>query len=143
MEKIDKKILVNSPLSTTYKQWTQFEQFPDFMDNIKFVKQIDDQHLQWEISALGATKKWQAKITEQIPEHKIAWKSTNGFTNKGEIIFNSLTPNQTEIRVHIEYQPDNILEGIADKIGIVGHQVQSALAKFKTHLESQRRETGA
>jgi len=143
METIDKKVEVNVSLQTAYNQWTQFEEFPHFIDDVKLVRQLDDNHLLWEVSVFGKTKEWQAEITEQVPDSKIAWKSTSGFENCGEVRFRELEPCATEISVHLEYQPESLLEGVADKMGVVSHEVQGALEKFKSYIESRGRETGA
>ena len=74
MERVEKIIEVNRPLSTVYNQWTQFEEFPFFMDGVKEVRQIDDTHLYWRAQVWGKEKEWEAEITEQEPDRRISWK---------------------------------------------------------------------
>jgi uncharacterized membrane protein len=84
---IDCAIEVQVPASTAYNAWTQFELFPSFMEDVEEVKQKDDRHLHWRAKVWGKTEEWDAEITEQIPDKRIAWRSEGGATNAGVVTF--------------------------------------------------------
>jgi uncharacterized membrane protein len=143
MEKIDKSIDIDVPVSTVFNQWTQFEEFPFFMESIKHIRQIDDTHVHWEASIAGKQKQWDAEIVEQIPDHKISWRSTTGTPNNGELRFESIESGGTRLWLHLEYEPESVLEEIGDKLGFVSKRVEDDLQRFKEYIENRRRESGA
>src|SRR3954447_27003886 len=113
MERIEKSIEVNAPLSTVYNQWTQFEEFPQFMDGVQEVRQIDDTHLYWRAEIAGKTTEWEAEIYEQIPDSRIAWRSTDGARNAGAVSFQTIDEDTTRVTLGLDYQP----EGAGGKMG--------------------------
>ncbi len=143
MEHIEKSIDVNTPLSAVYNQWTQFEEFPMFMDGIVEVKQLDDKRLHWKAKVGGREKEWDAEIFEQIPDDRIAWRSTSGTMNTGRVWFESLGANKTRVNLKINYEPEGVLENMADAMGIVSMRVHADLVRFKEFIESRHTETGA
>jgi len=143
MEHIEKSIDVNAPLSTVYNQWTQFEEFPHFMEGVMEVRQLDDKRLHWKAKIAGKEKEWDAEIFEQSPDACIAWRSTSGVLNTGKVSFQSLGPNKTRVNLKINYDPEGVIENLADALGVVSARVQGDLNRFKTFLESRRTETGA
>jgi uncharacterized membrane protein len=140
---ISETIEVNVPLRTAYNQWTQFEDFPQFMDSVHEIRQIDDRHLHWKANVAGEEKEWDAEITEQKPDQRIAWRSTTGVPNAGLVTFQKIADNVTRISLQMDYQPDGMIERIGDAMGAVRMETRANLEKFKRMLEHRGAETGA
>jgi uncharacterized membrane protein len=143
MEAIKKSIEVEKPLSTVYNQWTQFEEFPRFMDGVKKVTQLDDQRLHWEAEIGGKNKEWDARITDQIPDHLIAWQSEGGEYISGAVEFAAVSPTRTRIDLRLTYDPEGFIESVGDAVGLVSGKVESDLRRFKDFIENRGQETGA
>lgn len=143
MKTIEKGIEVAVPDNVAYNQWTQFEEFPRFMKDIVEVKQLDDTRLYWRAEIGGQHKEWEALITEQIPDKRIAWTSVNGPYNAGVVTFHKLNDNSTRIMLQLGYALDGILENIGDAMGIIARQVEGDLQRFKEFIETRSHETGA
>lgn len=142
MKTIRQSITVNIPVTQTYNQWTQFEEFPNFMEGVKEVKQLDDKRLHWKAEIAGKPEEWDAEITEQIPDQRIAWRSTDGAKNSGTIHFSGLSSNQTEVTLEVNYEPDGIIENLGDLLGLVSARVAGDLARFKDFIETRHSATG-
>ncbi len=140
---VEQTVEVNVPVSTAYNQWTQFEEFPRFMESVHEVKQIDDQHLHWRATIAGQLKEWDSEITEQLPDQRIAWCSTSGPKNSGAVTFEKIGENKTRIKLQMEYEPESTGEKIGDALGGVKLTAKSNLKKFKSLIEQQGVETGA
>jgi uncharacterized membrane protein len=140
---VQESIEVNVPLSTAYNQWTQFEQFPNFMQSVHEIRQLDDRHLHWRADVAGKEKEWDVEITEQIPDKRIAWRSISGVANGGAVTFHKISDSTTRIMLQMDYQPEGPLETIGDAIGAVRMEARSNLQRFKEMLENRGRETGA
>ena len=140
---IEDSIEVNVPVRTAYNQWTQFEEFPQFMHSVKEVRQVDDTHLHWRANVAGQEKEWDVEITEQIPDDRIAWRSTSGVPNGGVVSFHRISDNVTRIMLQMDYQPEGALENLGDAIGAVRMEARGNLQRFKDLLELRGRETGA
>jgi uncharacterized membrane protein len=143
MERVEKTIEVDRPVSTVYNQWTQFEEFPFFMDGVKEVRQIDDTHLHWRADVWGKEKEWDAEITEQEPDTRISWKSITGANNAGTVRFEPLEENRTLVRVVMAYDPEGVIENAGDALGLFTSQVEKSVEQFKQFIESRGQETGA
>ncbi len=143
MEHVEKFVDVNRPLSTVYNQWTQFEEFPFFMDGVKEVRQIDDTHLHWRAEIWGKEKEWDAEITEQEPDKRISWKSTDGAPNAGTVRFEPLGPEATRVRLVMAYDPQGMVENVGDALGLFSARVETSVQGFKRFIESRGGETGA
>lgn len=143
MEKIEKSIEVEVPAKTVYNQWTQFEDFPHFMEGVKSVKQTDDTHLHWIAEVGGKEKEWDSEIVEQIPDDRIAWHSTSGSTVNGVVTFHYIAPNTTKVMLQMEYDPKGFIENVGDALGFVARRVEGDLERFKKFIENRRQETGA
>ena len=143
MERVEKSIHVDCPLRTVYNQWTQFEDFPRFMEGVKRVNQLDHKRLHWEAEIGGKRKEWNARITEQIPDRLIAWESEAGEHTSGIVTFQPDGSDGTQIKLELFYDPKGFVESAGDAIGVVSHQVESDLERFKEFIEERRRETGA
>jgi uncharacterized membrane protein len=143
MQTIEKTIDVDAPVSTVYNQWTQFEDFPKFMEGVDEVRQLDDRRLHWKADVGGKTKEWDAEIFEQIPDQRVAWRSMTGAANSGMVNFEPLGANRTRIAVRMNYAPEGLLENAGDFLGVVGRRVQGDLERFKQFIQLRGRETGA
>jgi uncharacterized membrane protein len=134
---------VERPVRTVYNQWTQFESFPQFMDGVEQVVQLDDTHLHWKTSIAGVEREFDAEITEQNPDERVAWKTTTGTTQGGVVTFHRLDENVTRVTLQMGIEPEGIVEKVGDMAGFVQRQVQGDLERFKKFLEAQGGETGA
>jgi len=143
MSLIEKSIEINVPVRTAYNQWTQFEDFPRFMEGVKHAKQLDETHLHWKAEIGGKEKEWDAEITEQIPDTRIAWRSRDGAQNAGVVTFHRLSDSTSKVMLQMEYDPDGVLENVGDVTGMVSQRVVGDLERFKRYIESRGQETGA
>lgn len=143
MEKIQKSIDVEAPIQTVYNQWTQFEEFPRFMEGVKSVKQLDDKRLHWVAEIGGKQKEWDAKITEQIPDRKIAWQSEAGEYTSGTVTFQPAGSSGTRVNLELRYDPKGFVENTGDALGFVSGRVKGDLERFKDFIEHRGQETGA
>jgi uncharacterized membrane protein len=141
--KIEKKIKVGVPVTTAYNQWTQFKEFPRFMEGVKSVEQMSDERLHWVAEVAGKQKDWSARITRQVPDQVLSWVSEGGATNNGTVIFHPLEDGQTEIELHMEYAPEDFQEQVGGALGFVGRRVEADLQRFKEFIEERSTETGA
>jgi uncharacterized membrane protein len=142
METIQKTIEIELPVSTVYNQWTQFEEFPKFMEGITSVKQLSDKHLHWTASIAGKQVEWDAEIYEQRPDETIAWRSIDGTMNVGSVHFIPLQNNRTLIELKITFKPETIAENIGDAFGLIEKRIQGDLERFKKFIENRSKETG-
>ena len=144
MERIEKTIEVDRPVRTVYNQWTQFEEFPRFMDGVKEVKQLDDTHVHWHAEIFGKDKEWDAEITEQVPDQKIGWKSISGDApNAGTVRFEPIGPERTLVRLIMAYEPQGATENVGDALGVLSRRVEKSVKQFKKYIESRGVEDGA
>jgi uncharacterized membrane protein len=143
MASIEKSIDVEVPVRTAYNQWTQFEEFPSFMEGVTSVTQLDDRRLRWKANIGGKDKEWSAEITEQHPDERVAWTSTSGARNAGVVTFHRLADHKTRVMLQVEYDPEGMVENVGDAVGFVSARVNRDLARFKDFIESRQRETGA
>ncbi|VTR77740.1 SRPBCC family protein [Cellulomonas hominis] len=140
---VEKSLLVNVPVSVAYNQWTQFEDFPRFMGGVKKVTQLGDDRLQWVAEIAGVKREWEARILEQVPDQKVAWAATEGATNAGAVTFEDVGGGQTSVRLHLEYEPEGLVEKVGDKLNIVENQAEKDLERFKAFIEDEGYATGA
>ena len=143
MAEVKESIEVDVPVSTAYNQWTQFEEFPTFMENVQSVTQLDDTHLRWVAEAGGKRDEWKAEITQQDPDRVIAWRSVEGRENSGRVAFEQLSPDRTRIEVTMTWEPEGFAEAAADKIGLSDRAVSVDLERFKELIEGRGVESGA
>jgi len=139
---IERSIEVNAPVSTVYNQWTQFEEFPRFMQGVERVQQLDDKRLHWHADIGFKEKEWDAEIVDQVPDQHIAWTSTSGARNGGAVGFQSVGADRTLVTLTIDYDPEGLIENVGDTLGLVGRRVEGDLERFKAFIESRGAETG-
>src|SRR3712207_3186534 len=140
---VEQSIDVDVPVRTAYNQWTQFEEFPRFMDGVDEIRQTDDTHLHWTASFGGSQHEWDAEITEQTPDQRIAWRNTTGKENAGVVTFHKLAEGKTRIMVQMDFVPEGIKEKVGAAIGSADRRVQADLERFKAFIEERGGETGA
>jgi uncharacterized membrane protein len=138
-----KYVDVHVPVRTAYNQWTQFEDFPHFMEGVESVTQLDDKRLHWRAEIAGKTEEWDAIITEQLPDERVAWTSTTGAKNAGVVTFHHLDENTTRVTLQLDYEPEGVVENVGAALGFVDRRVQGDLERFKKFIESRGEETGA
>ena len=143
MGTIRESVEVAVPVRTAYDQWTQFEEFPRFMAGVESVQQLDDTHLHWVAEVGGHRAEWDAEITEQIPDARIAWRSTSGRETNGLVTFDVLEPSRTLVTVDFEYETEGVTEGLGSALGIDDRHVQADLDRFRELIEAQGEATGA
>jgi uncharacterized membrane protein len=145
MPKIQDSIEVHVPVRQAYNQWTQFEEFPAFMEGIQAVQQLDDTHVQWVAEIRGERREWTTEITEQQPDKKVAWKTIEGeVKNDGAVTFEQVAGGQTRINVQMDVEGESTAENVAgDLLGVVKRQVRGDLERFKQLIENRDEETGA
>jgi uncharacterized membrane protein len=142
MARVEKEVEVNVPVRMAYNQWTQFEEFPQFMEGVKSVQQLDDRHIRWNANVGGREKEWDAEIREQVPDERIIWNSTDGADNAGWVTFVPLDANRTKVRLQMSYDPEGFVEGVGDALGFMSRRVQGDLDRFRDFIESRGMETG-
>ena len=130
-------------MTTAYNQWTQFEEFPRFMGGVESVRQIDDSTLRWKASLGGVRKEWTARITEQIPDKRIAWAGIDGATNAGVVTFHRLSNSTCRVALQLDYEPEGLIENVGDALGVVSRGAKADLERFKEFIEERGRESGA
>jgi len=142
METIEQSIEVDAPVSMVYNQWTQFEDFPRFMEGVKSVRQLDDKRLHWHAEIAGKDKEWDAEIVEQRPDELIMWRSTTGAHNGGEVRFDKTSGGKTRVTLVMTYDPEGVVENVGDALGLVSMRVKGDLKRFEKFIEERRNETG-
>jgi uncharacterized membrane protein len=143
MARVEKSIEVEVPVETAYNQWTQFEEFPQFMENVESVQQKDDTHLRWVAEVGGQQHAWDAEITEQVPDERIAWRSQGGVHQTGLVTFEPVGGERTKVTVEMEWEPQGAKEKIGSAVGADTRGVAADLDRFKEFIEARGVETGA
>ena len=142
MARVEHAIDVKVPIRVAYNQWTQFEEFPRFMEKVNEVRQLDEKRLHWCAALAGKEEEWDATITEQTPDQRIAWTSTSGATNAGVVTFHYIDPNTTRVMLQLDYEPDGVVEKVGSAVGIPQKQIEGDMQRFKEFIEARGQETG-
>jgi uncharacterized membrane protein len=143
MASVVESIDVKAPVSTVYNQWTQFEEFPRFMEGVTSVTQTDDTHLHWAAEVAGKDKEWDAEITEQHPDERIAWTSTSGKGNAGVVTFHRLSDDRSKIMLQLDWESEGMKEKLGAMLGQDDRQVKGDLERFKELIEGRGTASGA
>ncbi|HET7825624.1 MAG TPA: SRPBCC family protein [Anaeromyxobacter sp.] len=143
MARVEKSIVVEKPIRMVYDQWTQFEEFPRFMEGVEEVRQLDDKRLHWKAKIGGKVEEWDSEIVQQIPDQTIAWRHSGGAMNHGVVIFTPLDGERTDVTLALDYDPKGFLEKVGDVLGVVSRRVEGDLERFKKFIEERGTETGA
>jgi uncharacterized membrane protein len=143
MSTIEQSIELEVPVQTAYNQWTQFQDFPAFMEGVEQVQQIDEKQLHWVAEFGGSRHEWDAEITEQLPDERVAWRNTDGKENAGVVTFHKLDDERSRVMVQMDWVPEGIKEKLGDALGISDRRVKGDLERFKELIESRGSESGA
>ncbi len=143
MDNIVKTVDVNVPVSTAYNQWTQFETFPEFMEGVEHVRQVDQTHLRWKAKIGGAEREWDAEISEQLPDKRIAWWSQEGVHQAGVVTFHYLGEGKCRIALQMDYEPEGLKESVGDAFGFMNRKVEGDLQNFKKFIEERKEASGS
>ena len=141
MAKIEKSLDVDVSASVAYNQWTRLEDFPKFMDGVEEVTQLDDARQHWVANIGGQRKEWDARVTENVADERIAWTSEGGTFTSGLVTFRPLDESKTRVVLEMDYDPEGIVEELGDKLGFVSRRVEGDLKRFKEFVESRGKET--
>lgn len=142
MTHVERSIEVGVPVRTAYDQWTQFEEFPRFMQGVSEVRQIGDALTHWVAEIAGVRREWDAAILEQVPDRKVAWAATTGATNAGAVYFDAVSENVTRVRLTLDYEPEGVVERVADVLDVIDRQAVADLDRFKEFIEQRGAATG-
>ena len=143
MSTVSSDIDISLPISSVYNQWTQFEDFPAFMSGVEELRQLSDKTLYWRVSVAGVERAFVTEITEQQPDDRIAWRSSDGPAHSGVVTFHRLDDNLTRVRLQIEWEPQGLTETAGAVLQVDDAQVAVSLQKFKRLIESNGFESGA
>jgi uncharacterized membrane protein len=142
MSTIHKTVEVAVPVSTAYNQWTQFESFPQFMDGVEQIVQVDEKRTHWKTRIAGVEREFDAEITEQHPDERIAWHTLEGPRQAGVVTFHRLGEGKSMVTLQMDFEPAGAAENVSDKLGIVERRVAADLDRFKRFIESRGVESG-
>ncbi|QGQ19437.1 cyclase [Cellulomonas sp. JZ18] len=143
MPTIEQTIDVDVPVRTAYDQWTQFEDFPHFMNGVEQITQVSDTLTHWKTKIGGVDREFDAQIVEQEPDQVVAWRSVDGTAHAGHVSFQSLGPTSTRVTAKIEWEAESLVEKVGAAVGADDRQVKNDLERFKEFIESRGTETGA
>jgi uncharacterized membrane protein len=142
MSNVTESVDVDVPVRTAYNQWTQFEEFPQFMEGVEEIRQLDDKRLFWKTKIAGVAREFEAEITEQHPDERIAWRSTGKPHQAGVVTFHRLSDSSTRVMLQMEYDPEGFVETVGDWLQIVRMRVVNDVKRFKAYIEALGRQTG-
>ncbi len=144
MTTIEKSVEVEVPVRVAYSQWTQFEEFPQFMEGVEEVRQLDDKRLHWKASILGVTREWDAEIVDQTPDQQVAWRAVGGTKNDGVVMFlaDAMNSARTRVSLRLEFEPEGVAEKVGEALHLVERRVQGDLERFKQFIEGRGTATG-
>jgi uncharacterized membrane protein len=143
MSRFEHVVTVDAPVREVYDQWTQFEEFPRFMEGVESVVQRDDRTLDWTAEIGGLRRRWTAQITDQTPDTRVAWKSTSGADNSGAVLFEPVGSDRTRVTLRMDVEPEGPIESAGDALGFVERRTKGDLERFKEFIEDRDRATGA
>jgi uncharacterized membrane protein len=143
MSTIEQSIEVAVPVRAAYNQWTQFEEFPRFMEGVDEVRQLDDTHLHWRTTVGGREQEFDAQITEQRPDERIAWTATRGVEQAGVVTFHRVDDGRTKVMLQLDAEPEGAVEKVGDALGVLKRRVKGDLERFKELIEARGAESGA
>lgn len=143
MSTVEESVYVNVPVRMAYNQWTQFEDFPTFMKGVESVTQLDPTHLHWKTTVGGVEREFDAVVTEQHPDERVAWRSTGGVEHAGVVTFHRISDTSTKVMVQVDWEPEGVVENVGSAVGADDLRVKADLGRFKEFIESRGTETGA
>ncbi|WP_455354915.1 SRPBCC family protein [Streptomyces sp. SYSU K217416] len=143
MSQVEESVVVGVPVRTAYDQWTQFEEFPLFMEGVQRIEQLTPTLTHWEVEVNGIRREFDARICEQVPDRRVAWTTTGGGIHQaGVVTFHRLSDERCKIMMQLDFEPGGIAETTADKLGVVRRQIRDDLARFRAFIEKRGTATG-
>ena len=134
---------VNVPVTVAYNQWTQFEEFPKFLTFVESITQVTDTLTDWKVKIGGVEREFEAQITEQHPDERVAWNSTGGQVNHGGVVtFHKLAENETRVTVQLDWEATGLMEKAGAALGVDNHAIKKDLANFKEFIEAKGADDG-
>jgi uncharacterized membrane protein len=144
MSTVKKAVNVAVPVHTAYNQWTQFEDFPNFMEGVEEVRQLDDRHNHWTTKIGGVRREFDTEIVDQLPDDRITWRAIEGdIRQRGSVRFEPLDETHTRVELTMDVEPSGMAEKGADALGLIDRRVNGDLSRFKDYIEQRGGETGA
>ncbi|MFV0128975.1 SRPBCC family protein [Streptomyces sp. HMX112] len=144
MSKVKEAVEVEVPVHTAYNQWTQFEEYPNFMEGVEEVRQLDDSHNHWVTRIGGIRREFDTEIVDQLPDERITWRTTGGDTHqKGMVSFQRLDDSHTRVQLVMEIEPSGLVEKAADVTGVIDRRVKGDMRRFKEYIEGRGTESGS
>ena len=107
------------------------------MEGVKEVNQLDDKRLHWKTEIVGQQKEWDAEITEQMPDQRLAWTSRGGAIKGWVATFHRLSDARSKVMLQLEYDPQGFAENVGDALGVVSLRIQGDLERFKEFIENR------
>lgn len=143
MTQVEESIEVAVPVATAYNQWTQFEEFPRFMEGVQRIEQRTPTLTHWVTEVGGIKREFDARITEQVPDERVAWTTVDGdVQHSGVVTFHRLDDGRSKVMLQLEHDPQGVVDSVADKLGVVTRQAQGDLRRFREFIEERGSETG-
>ncbi|MFF3316369.1 SRPBCC family protein [Streptomyces sp. NPDC003035] len=143
MSMVKESIDVDVPVRRAYNQWTQFEEFPTFMEGVEEVRQLDDQHCHWKTKVSGVRREFDTEIVDQLPDERISWRTVGGDTQqKGVVTFQPLDEAHTRVSLAMDFEPEGMVEQAGDKTGLLDLRIRGDLRRFKGYIEERGQESG-
>ncbi|MBV1939392.1 SRPBCC family protein [Streptomyces sp. NPDC060006] len=144
MSTVKESVEVEVPVSIAYNQWTQFEEFPNFMEGVEEIRQLDDRHNRWTTKIGGVKREFDTEIVDQFPDERITWRTTSGDTKqKGTVSFQRLDETHTRVQLVMDVEPTGMAEKAADMTGTIDRRVKGDLRRFKEYIEQQGGASGS
>ncbi|MBT2392008.1 MULTISPECIES: SRPBCC family protein [Streptomyces] len=144
MSTVKETVEVEVPVRIAYNQWTQFEEFPNFMEGVEEVRQLDDLHNHWTTKIGGVRREFDTEIVDQLPDERITWRTISGDTQqKGVVSFQRLDDTRTRVHLVMDVEPSGAAEKTADMAGVIDRRVKGDMHRFKEYIEQRGGETGA
>ncbi|WP_314411825.1 SRPBCC family protein [Streptomyces kroppenstedtii] len=136
MSTVKEAVEVEVPVSVAYNQWTQFEEFPKFMEGVEEIRQVDDRHNHWTTKIGGVKREFDTEIVDQFPDERITWRTTSGDTRqKGTVSFQRLDDTRTRVQLVMDVEPTGVAEKAADLTGTIDRRVKGDMKRFKEYIE--------
>ncbi|MCL6736017.1 SRPBCC family protein [Streptomyces neyagawaensis] len=144
MSTVKEAVEVEVPVHTAYNQWTQFEEFPQFMEGVEEVRQVDDRHNHWTTKIGGVKREFDTEIVDQLPDERITWRTITGDTRqKGTVHFERVDDTHTRVELVMDIEPSGTVEKAGDMLGMIDRRVKGDMRRFKEYMEKRGGESGA
>ncbi|MEU1508093.1 SRPBCC family protein [Kitasatospora sp. NPDC005748] len=138
MSKVEESIDVDVPVRVVYDQWTSFERFPEFMEGVQEVRQLDDLHAHWKTRIAGLSREFETEIVERVPDERVSWRtSSSNVKHTGTVSLHPIDATHTRVRMTMDFEPTGFAEKAADKLGVLDRMVSGDLRRFKHFVENR------